>query len=152
MARHLRHPLGGRQQLGGYGDVCVLDMGEAIPIEDLAASMITMSGRIPGVEIPIVYTGLRPGEKLDEILWEEGSRVGPTSAPDIRVVIEPDESSPEQFQDVVDRLIDAASREDARVLRLLAECIPSATLTAPPQPWSGRVDPARPARTLSSAP
>jgi FlaA1/EpsC-like NDP-sugar epimerase len=52
--------------LGGYGDVCVLDMGEAIRIEDLAASMITMAGRVPGTEIPIVYTGLRPGEKLNE--------------------------------------------------------------------------------------
>jgi FlaA1/EpsC-like NDP-sugar epimerase len=52
--------------LGGYGDVCVLDMGKAIPIEDIATSMITMAGRIPGTEIPIVYTGLRPGEKLNE--------------------------------------------------------------------------------------
>jgi FlaA1/EpsC-like NDP-sugar epimerase len=52
--------------LGGYGDVCVLDMGEAIRIQDLATSMITMAGRIPGDEIPIVYTGLRPGEKLTE--------------------------------------------------------------------------------------
>jgi FlaA1/EpsC-like NDP-sugar epimerase len=52
--------------LGGYGDVCVLDMGEAIRIDDLASSMITMAGRIPGAEIPIVYTGLRPGEKLNE--------------------------------------------------------------------------------------
>jgi FlaA1/EpsC-like NDP-sugar epimerase len=61
--------------LGGYGDVCVLDMGEAIPIADLATSMITMAGQIPGVEIPIVYTGLRPGEKLhEETLTEDEER------------------------------------------------------------------------------
>jgi FlaA1/EpsC-like NDP-sugar epimerase len=61
--------------LGGYGDVCVLDMGEAIRIEDLATSMITMAGRIPGTEIPIVYTGLRPGEKLnEETLTEDEER------------------------------------------------------------------------------
>jgi FlaA1/EpsC-like NDP-sugar epimerase len=62
--------------LGGYGDVCVLDMGEAIPIEDLATSMITMAGRIPGAEVPIVYTGLRPGEKLyEETLTEDEEKV-----------------------------------------------------------------------------
>ncbi len=61
--------------LSGYGDVCVLDMGEAIRIEDLARSMITMAGRIPGTEIPIAYTGLRPGEKLnEETLTEDEER------------------------------------------------------------------------------
>lgn len=61
--------------LGGYGDVCVLDMGEAIRVEDLATSMITMAGRVPGAEIPIVYTGLRPGEKLnEETLTEDEER------------------------------------------------------------------------------
>jgi FlaA1/EpsC-like NDP-sugar epimerase len=61
--------------LGGYGDVCVLDMGEPIRIEDLATSLITMAGRIPGDEIPIAYTGLRPGEKLhEEPLTEDEER------------------------------------------------------------------------------
>jgi FlaA1/EpsC-like NDP-sugar epimerase len=58
--------------LGGYGDLCVLDMGEPIRIAEIARNLITMAGRIPGVEIPIVYSGLRPGEKLhEELLTEE---------------------------------------------------------------------------------
>jgi FlaA1/EpsC-like NDP-sugar epimerase len=61
--------------LGGYGDLCVLDMGQAFRIADLAASMITMAGYIPNVEIPVVYQGLRPGEKLhEEPLTEDEER------------------------------------------------------------------------------
>ncbi len=53
------------------GELCILDMGEAIRIADLAANMITMTGRVPNVDIPIVFTGLRPGEKLFEELFTE---------------------------------------------------------------------------------
>ena len=58
--------------LGGYGELCVLDMGEPIRIADLAANLITMAGYVPEQEIPIVFTGLRPGEKLcEELLTED---------------------------------------------------------------------------------
>jgi FlaA1/EpsC-like NDP-sugar epimerase len=60
--------------LGGHGPLCVLEMGEPIRIADLARYMVTLSGRAPG-EIPVVYTGLRPGEKLfEELLTEEEER------------------------------------------------------------------------------
>ena len=57
--------------LGGHGDLCVLDMGEPIRIADLAGSMITLSGHVPGEDVEIVYTGLRPGEKLSEEMLTE---------------------------------------------------------------------------------
>ena len=54
--------------LGGYGDLCILEMGEPMRILDLARMMITMAGGAPGEDVPIVFTGLRPGEKIDEEL------------------------------------------------------------------------------------
>ncbi len=57
-----------RAAYGGYGRLCVLEMGEPIRIAELARLMITMSGRAPDVDVPITYVGLRPGEKIDEEL------------------------------------------------------------------------------------
>jgi FlaA1/EpsC-like NDP-sugar epimerase len=73
--------------LSGYGDLCVLEMGEPIVILDLARLMITLAGFVPEDEVPIVFTGLRPGEKIEERLMtpEEEARSRPVSEA-IRVV------------------------------------------------------------------
>jgi FlaA1/EpsC-like NDP-sugar epimerase len=79
--------------MGGRGQVYVLDMGEPVRILDLAKQMIRLSGRGED-EVPIVFTGVLPGEKIHEVLWSEGEMVGPTSHPKImraaRATIDPD--------------------------------------------------------------
>jgi FlaA1/EpsC-like NDP-sugar epimerase len=69
--------------IGGRGHVYVLDMGEPVKILDLARYMIRLSGKEPETDVPIVFIGARPGEKLHEELWSEGETVGPTGHPKI---------------------------------------------------------------------
>src|SRR5437763_4991647 len=65
------------------GKVAILDMGRPIRIWDLAEQLTRMSGLRPGIDIEIVETGLRPGEKLHEELWWETERAAPSSHPKI---------------------------------------------------------------------
>ncbi len=64
--------------LGQGGEIFVFDMGESVKIDDLAKKMITLSGHKVGRDIAIVYTGLRPGEKLYEEVLSDKETVLPT--------------------------------------------------------------------------
>jgi FlaA1/EpsC-like NDP-sugar epimerase len=64
--------------LGAHGDVLVLDMGEPIRIVDLARTLIRLSGSTEE-DVPIIFTGLRPGEKLFEELFYSSENLLPTS-------------------------------------------------------------------------
>ncbi len=55
---------------GQGGELFALDMGEPVRIRDLAEQMIRLAGKLPGTDVPIVFTGLRPGEKLVEELFD----------------------------------------------------------------------------------
>jgi FlaA1/EpsC-like NDP-sugar epimerase len=65
--------------MGKGGEIFVLDMGEPVLIHDLAKQLIKLSGLTPGDDIEIVYTGLRPGEKLFEEILHESEDLQKTS-------------------------------------------------------------------------
>jgi FlaA1/EpsC-like NDP-sugar epimerase len=106
------------------GHVYMLDMGEPIKIVNLAESLVRARGLRPGADIEIVYTGLRPGERLNEELLapDEGSR--PTQHPAIMEVVSPNTFSPEDLQWTISRLGELAREgradELVRVLKAAA--------------------------------
>jgi len=72
--------------MGGGGEIFILEMGEPVKIDQMARDLIRFSGFEPEVDIPIVYTGLRPGEKLYEELMTDLEGVVPTDHKKIRVL------------------------------------------------------------------
>ncbi len=71
--------------MGQGAEVYVLEMGKLIRIVDLARDLIRLSGFVPDRDIPIVFTGLRPGEKLYEEVITEGENILPTGHDKVRV-------------------------------------------------------------------
>ncbi len=117
-------------QAGAYaknGEIFVLDMGEQVRIYDLAENLIRMSGYEPGVDIEIVCTGLRPGEKLYEerLMDEEGMQKTANESISIGKPIEFDESV---FYEKLDQLYAAAYAETEEMKDLVHELVPTYTV------------------------
>ena len=111
--------------MGGLGETFILDMGKPVRIADLAAQMIRLSGLVPGVDVAIEHTGLRPGEKLTEELWTDRERPASTDHPGIlRAPGEDGLDGPEQRQ--LENLLQAArSRDEDGVWRYLLRLVPT---------------------------
>ena len=110
--------------MGKGGEIFVLDMGEPIKIIDLAMDLIALSGLEPGRDIDIVYTGLRPGEKLCEELFREGERVRVTKHEHI-LIAEADDFDGERLRQGVLELEKLAREMDEEgIRRKLMELVP----------------------------
>lgn len=96
--------------LGDYGELCILDMGAPVRIAELASNMITLAGLVPNKDISIVYTGLRPGEKLEETLLSEEEERTQQVRNHIKVAQSP--APPLDFQVRIERLGRAAQAGD----------------------------------------
>ena len=121
--------------MGDGGEVFVLNMGEQVRILDLAEDLIRLSGLEPGKDIEIVFTGIRPGEKLSEELWDKWARYEATAHPDIVLLGSEDLLSGPALQRTVDELVHLSREGDSdAILRVLDDCIPNSAVRALPPP------------------
>ncbi len=110
--------------MGKGGEIYVFDMGRPVRIADLADKMIRLSGLEPGQDIEIVYTGMRPGEKLYEELLASSENTLPTHHPQI-LIGKVNEGDTDQVRRSIAEMIEAAGRNDeASIRQHLKELIP----------------------------
>ncbi len=121
--------------MGRGGEVFVLKMGEQVRIQDLAEDLIRLSGLEPERDIEFVYTGIRPGEKLSEELWDQWASYEATRHPDIVLLGGEDLMSGEALHRAVGDLIHLAREgETESIIHILDECIPQASVRCSPPP------------------
>ena len=120
--------------IGDSSEIFMLNMGEQVRILDLAEDLIKLSGLEPGKDIEIVFTGIRPGEKLSEDLWNEGDSFEETEHPEIYRVVRQDALFGKQLNSSLEELVKLAREGDAQaIISLLDELIPdSAVRSTPP--------------------
>ena len=114
-------------QAGYYakgGEIFVLDMGEPVKIDTMARNMIRLSGYEPDVDIPVVYTGLRPGEKLYEelLMKEEGLQ---ETANRLIHIGRPIEMDDDRFREQLSRLEEACKTETENIKDIVEEIVPT---------------------------
>jgi FlaA1/EpsC-like NDP-sugar epimerase len=118
---------------GTGGELFVLDMGEPVRIVDLAKDLIKLSG-LGENDIPIVFTGVRPGEKLHEALFDQGMKTRSTAHPEVLEVVGADAASGRDLDRIVSRLEEAARMGDrVSIDALLAEAVPGFSPAV--RPW-----------------
>lgn len=114
-------------QAGAYakgGEIFILDMGDPVRIDDMARNLIKLSGYEPDVDIPIIYSGLRPGEKLFEECLKEEEGLAKTDN-QLIFIAKPLEFNEEGFFEKLDELKDAANKNVDDIKKRVHEIIPS---------------------------
>ena len=106
------------------GEIFVLDMGAPVKIDDLARNLIKLSGFKPDVDIPIVYTGLRPGEKLyeEKLMAEEGLQKTPN---ELIHIGNPIPFDVDEFLVQLRQLMEAAYENRGDIVETVAKIVPT---------------------------
>lgn len=120
--------------MGQGGEIFVLDMGQPVRIRDLAEKMIRLSGLVPGRDIGIAYTGLRPGEKLHEELFYRNEKLRGTTHPKLLLASCCEMKSADLDSAMVELHQAATAGDSAAMVRALQEAIPQ---YRPPQSGAG---------------
>ncbi|WP_419786329.1 polysaccharide biosynthesis protein [Pseudodesulfovibrio sp.] len=116
---------GSMGEKGTGGEIFVLDMGVPVKIADMARDLIRLSGKEPDVDISIVYTGLREGEKLYEELITEGENIVRTEHDKILVLGSDTPPDLEELEQVIADLLRASDECDGdRIRGLLHRLVP----------------------------
>ena len=123
------------------GETFVLNMGQQVKILDLAEDLIRLSGLEPGKDIDIAFTGIRPGEKLSEDLWEEGKKFNPTQHPDIFQLEDNTNLKGAELKETINNLLSLANEGDSvAIVKLTDKMIPGSSLAATPPPDLTSID------------
>ena len=121
--------------MGQGGEAFLLEMGQQVRILDLAEDLIRLSGLEPGRDIEIEFTGIRPGEKLREELWEKDKTYEKTAHPDIYRSEHEDTVTDGDLQAMITRLLSLTLAGRAgEIIALLDESIPGAKIRETPSP------------------
>jgi FlaA1/EpsC-like NDP-sugar epimerase len=113
--------------IGEGGEIYILDMGVPVKISYLAEQLIRLSGKLPGEDIEIIYTGLRPGEKLYEELFHGAEEQTKTSHPKI-LLAHCRQMDRDALVTALDSIQRACNQNDNHVLRaMLIELVPEHT-------------------------
>ena len=107
--------------MGHGGEIFVFDMGQPVKIVDLARKMIQLAGFRPDVDIPIHFTGLRPGEKMFEELFKDSENLLPTHHPKIMKAHKSEIEA--EFSDMVSELVASAQDYDDKSVRSMIRVI-----------------------------
>ena len=114
--------------IGRGGEIFMLNMGQPVKIVDLAKDLIRLSGYEVGKDIDILFTGLRPGEKLFEELFIRGEQYEPTEHEKLLTVRNASGIVPENLEFIVEALCEAARKNDANlIIFLLKHLVPEYT-------------------------
>lgn len=108
--------------MGTGGHIYVFDMGKSIKIVDLAEKMIRLAGKIPGKDIAIEFTGLRPGEKLYEEVLTETSETMTTYHP--KIVIAKEKECIFSKDEIIQQLEDFHTKTRKETVLLLTKLVP----------------------------
>jgi FlaA1/EpsC-like NDP-sugar epimerase len=116
--------------MGSGGEIFVLEMGEPVRILDLARKMVLLSGLQPDVDIPIVFSGTRPGEKLYEEVRALEEHTSSTPHAQIRVLFGPAPPPAILWRTLEELERAAVERDTARVISCLQKMVPGYTPSA----------------------